>query len=213
MEEQISVLIADDHELFRKTLRVFIDLDKRFKVIAECETAEHAIEVAQQTMPDVLLMDINFKGMNGILATQTIHKKCPGIKILGLSVHNQPDYAKRMIKFGASGYITKNASTEELFHAIIELKNGNTYVGKEVKDILAEQVTGHEDLSEGYDSLSTREKEVVQMFGEGYSAQKISEKLGIQLKTVEVHRYNSFKKLNLKSTKALIAFLKKRDTV
>ena len=209
MEEQITVLIADDHTLFRETLRVFINLDNRFKVIAECDTAEQAIEVAQQTLPQVILMDINFQGMNGILATQTIHKKCPDIKILGISVHNQPDYAKRMIKYGASGYITKGASTAELFHAMIELKKGNTYVGKEVKDILAEQVTGQEDPSEGYDSLSIREKEVVHLIAEGYTPNKIAEKLSIQPKTVEVHRYNSIKKLNLKSTKALIQFLKK----
>lgn len=209
MEEQISVLIADDHALFRETLRVIINLDKRFNVIGECETAEQAIDVAQQALPDILLMDINFKGMNGILATQTIHKKCPGIKILGISVHNQPDYAKRMIKNGASGYITKNASSEEMFHAMMEIKRGNTYVSQEIKTILADQVTGNEDPSEGYDLLSTREKEVIHMIAESFTSQKIAEKLNIQLKTVEVHRYNAFKKLNIKSITALIQFLKK----
>jgi two-component system invasion response regulator UvrY len=205
--EQISTLIADDHTLVRETWSFILNSDERFNVIAECGSGEEAVDLAKQLHPDVIIMDINLPGINGIEATSLIHKYAPESKVLGVSLHTQPTYARKMIQNGASGYVTKNSSREEMFKAIIEIHEGRKYICEEIKNILSDQVMNGKDAKNEVNSLSHREIEIIKLIKKGLSSKEIADNLCISFKTVEVHRYNILKKLNLKNTAALVNYI------
>ena len=205
--EKITILIADDHTLIRETWALILNADPLFQVVAECGTGEDAVELAKEFQPQIIIMDISLPGINGIEATGMIRKISPNSKILGVSVHTHPAYVKKMIRKGASGYITKNSSKEEMFTAITEINKGNKYLGLEIRNILSEQALNDEEAASGINSLSSREIEIIEFLKKGLSSREIAESLHITTKTVEVHRYNILKKLNLKNTASLINFI------
>jgi len=205
--EKITILIADDHTLVRETWSFILNTDERFNVIAESGSGEEAVELAKQLRPNIVIMDINLPGMNGIEATQLIRKYSPASKILGVSLHTQPTYARKMIQKGAMGYVTKNSSREEMFKAIMEVQSGRRYICDEIKNILSEQVINGEDQNTGVNALSQREIEIINFIKKGFSSKEIAESLDISVKTVEVHRYNVLKKLNLKNSAALVNYI------
>jgi len=189
---------------------VFIlNSDPRFKVIGETSDGNTAVDTCKSLDPDIVLMDINMSSMNGFDATKLIRKQCPRTKVIGVSMHSMPVYAKKMLQSGAFGYITKNSSKDELISGILEVYNGGTYICDEVKNILTKQEFGAEDAEggKGLNSLSKREIDIVQLIKDGFSSKEIADRLEISLKTVEVHRYNILKKLDLKNTAALVNFI------
>jgi DNA-binding NarL/FixJ family response regulator len=204
--EAISILIADDHKLIRDTWSFILNTDERFKVVAECSNGEEAIEQARNKRPQIVLMDINMTPVSGLEATKQIRKVSPGSRIIGVSMHSQPAYAKKMLQIGAKGYVTKNSSREEMFKAIMEVYNGNRYICDEVKNIISEQIMD-DGPSQGVNALSERELQIVKLIKEGFSSKEISGQLNISLKTVEVHRHNILKKLNLKNSAALVNYI------
>ena len=205
--EKITLLIADDHTLIRETWSLILKSDDRFNVIAETGTGEEAIELARELRPNVVLMDINLPGMNGIEATQQIRKFSPGSKVLAISLHTQPSYARQMIKNGAMGYVTKNSSRAEMFKAILEVHSGKKYICDEIKNNLSEQIINGDEQPNGINTLTQREIEVITCVNNGNSSKEIAKTLQIAVKTVEVHRYNILKKLHLKNSSALVNFV------
>lgn len=205
--EKVTILIADDHTLVRETWSFILNSDERFKVIAESGSGEDAVDQAKLLRPNIVIMDINLPGMNGIEATQLIRKFSPTSKILGVSLHTQPTYARKMIQKGAMGYVTKNSSKEEMFKAITEIQNGRRYICDEIKNILSEQVISGQEQSNGLNSLSQREIEIIAFIRKGNSSKEIADTLNISVKTVEVHRYNILKKLDLKNSASLVNFI------
>ena len=139
--------------------------------------------------------------------TKAIRKQSPGSRIIGVSMHAIPVYAKKMFQAGAIGYVTKNSSREELITAILEVDAGKKYICEEVKTILAEQQTEETTGQSDINNLSKRELDVAKLIKEGMSSKEIALQLGISLKTVEVHRYNILKKLHLKNTASLVNFI------
>lgn len=205
--KKISLLIADDHKLVREAWTYVLNSHSGFEVIAECSNAEEAIEKAKNLRPAVVIMDINLPVMNGIEATRQIRKFSPGSKILGVSLHKQPVYARKMMQAGASGYVTKSSKKEEMFKAIEEVEAGRKYVCDEVKNILSGQLINGEQSNKGVNALSGRELEIIEQVKQGNSSKEIAAALNISVKTVEVHRYNILKKLGLKNTSALVNFI------
>lgn len=204
--KKITILIVDDHTLIREAWSFILNEDPSLQVVAECGTAEEAIELAKNLRPDVVLLDVNLPGMNGLQATPRICKFSPASKILGISMHTQPSYARQMIKEGAMGYITKNSPREEMLHALKEVYAGRKYMCQEIRDILAEQVICGEH-EKGINGLSKREIEMISYLKKGFSSKEIADTLSLSVKTVEVHRYNILKKLNLRNTAALVNFI------
>ena len=204
--EKISVLIADDHKLIRETWSFILNSDARFTVIAQCSNGEEAIEMAQKLRPKIALLDINMSPINGIEATEQIRKFSPSTKIIGVSMHSQPAYVKKLLKLGAMGYVTKNSPQHEMFEAIMEVNAGKRFICSEVKTILSEQVF-EEDNATGANTLSSRELDVIKHIKDGLSSKEIAAQLSISLKTVEVHRHNILKKLNLKNSAALVNYI------
>ncbi|MFM2363647.1 MAG: DNA-binding response regulator [Sphingobacteriales bacterium] len=205
--EKINILIADDHKLIRETWTFILNSDPRFHVVAECGDSEEAVEVARQKRPHIVLMDINMAPMNGFDATEKIRKVSPSSKIIGVSMHSQPAYAKKMLQIGARGYVTKNSSKEEMYKAIIEVYKGNKYVCDEIKNIISEQLLDENQSAPTINSLTDREIQIVNQIREGLSSKEIAAKLDISLKTVEVHRHNILKKLKLKNSASLVNFI------
>ena len=206
--EKITILLVDDHKLIRDSWCFILNSDPRFQIIGETNNGNEAIELAKLRKPHIVLMDVNMTPVNGFDATRQIRKLSPGSKVIGISMYTMPAYAKRMLQMGAMGYVTKNSSKDEMFEAIVEVNNGKKYVCDEVKDILAhqeleEEGARHPDMN----LLSRREIEIVQHIREGMSSKEIAQRLDISLKTVEVHRYNILKKLNLKNTASLVNFI------
>jgi len=205
--EKITILLVDDHKLIRESWSFILNSDPRFSVIGETSSAEEAVEIARNQKPKIVLMDINMTPINGFEATKLVRKFSPGSRIIGISMHSMPAYARKMLQMGAMGYVTKNSSKDELLKAIIEVNNGRKYVCEEVKNILAQQELVEEGVLPDMNVLSRRELDVVHLIKEGLSSKEVALRLEISLKTVEVHRYNILKKLNLKNTAALVNFI------
>ncbi len=205
--EKVTLLITDDHKLIREAWSSILNSDSRFKVIAETGSGEEAVELAKQLRPNVVILDINLPGMNGFDTIPLIRKFSPGSKILGVSLHTQPTYARKMIQKGALGYVTKNSSREEMFKAIIEIHNGRKYICDEIKNILSEQMLNGDEHTSGLNSLSQREIEIISFIKKGHSSKEIADILSLSAKTIEVHRYNLMKKLNLRNTAALVNYI------
>lgn len=141
---KITILLVDDHRLIRDSWSFILNSDPRFEVVAETSSGEDAIELAKSQKPDIVLMDVNMTPVNGFDATKQIRKFSPGSKVIGVSMHSMPAYAKRMLQLGAMGYVTKNSPKDEMITAILEVHDGRKYICDEVKNILAQQ-----ELDEG----------------------------------------------------------------
>lgn len=138
MDETIRLVIVDDHDLMRETWKMVLQSDSRLNVIAECASGEEAIECAERAKPDIMLMDINMSPVNGFEATRQIAKSHPEIKIIGISINNQPAYARNMLQLGAKGYVTKNSTREEMVKAIMTVVDGGIYICDEVRQKMSQ---------------------------------------------------------------------------
>jgi two-component system invasion response regulator UvrY len=205
--KNVTILIVDDHTLVRETWGLVLSTHPDFSVVGQAGSAEEGIQSAKSLQPSLVIMDINLPHMNGIEATKNIKKVSPDSKVLGVSLHTQPTYAKKMMREGASGYVTKNSSREEMFEAIRQVMEGRKYICQEIKNILSEQMLSGDSANSGINDLSQREIEIISFIKQGCSSKETAERLQISVKTVEVHRYNILKKLNLKNTAALVNFI------
>lgn len=202
--KKITILIVDDHQLIRDSWSFILSSDGRFEVAGALSNAEEAIEFVRLHHPDIVLMDVNMTPINGFEATKRIREVSAVSKVIGVSMHTMPAYAKKMMQCGARGYITKNSSKDEMLDAITEVYNGKEYICQEVKNILAAQQLSDTGGKADINLLSRRELDIAKLIRDGLSSKEIAQKLDISLKTVEVHRYNILKKLNLPNSAALV---------
>ena len=207
MNKKISIMIFDDHNLVAEMWSDLINSDERFSVIGICnDTSDKSIETVKTKRPDVVIMDINIMPTSGIEATKLVKKGSPGTKVIGVSMHNQPSFAKRMLKNGALGYVTKSSNKSEMFEAIETVVTGKIFVCKEIQENLSKQVF-EDDETPDISKLSEREVDVLKLIKDGLSSKEIADKLFLSSRTVEVHRSNILKKLNLKNTASLLKFI------
>ena len=152
-------------------------------------------------------MDINILPISGFEATERIKKVSPDTKVIGVSMHSQPAYAKKMLQIGARGYVTKNSSKEEMIKAILEVNEGSKYICDEIKNNISELVLEENKDVPNVNVLTEREIQIINLIKEGQSSKEIASTLNISLKTVEVHRHNVLKKLKLKNSASLVNFI------
>lgn len=205
MNNKISILIAEDHILVRDAWALMLNNDPRFCVIAVAGSADETIKKSHELKPDLVILDINLPGKSGIEAVASILEYSPGTRILGASCHTNPAYARLIIQNGGSGYITKTSTFQEMITAILEISENRKYICKEVYDILAE--SSKKTGVTGSSSLSQREMEVIEYIKNGNTSKQIAGALNISHKTIEVHRYNILKKLNLSNVAALVNYV------
>ena len=170
--EKTTILIIDDHTLIRETWTLILNSNPSFSVIGEAKNAQEGIELARSLRPAVVIMDINLPGMNGIEATGVIRKISPASRVLGVSLHTQPAYARMMIQEGASGYVTKNSSREEMFMAIAEVVKGKSYICQEIQNILSEQRLSDDGTKDKTGKPSKREIEISLLIKEELPSKK-----------------------------------------
>jgi DNA-binding NarL/FixJ family response regulator len=202
----ISIVIADDHKLFRETLSALLNSNPGFRVIASCQDSAEAIETICFEKPDIVLMDIDIPPFSGI---EAVKKICAvsACRVIGLSMHTHPAYAKKMIRAGAMGYVTKNSSKDEIFTAINEVNKGKKFICREIKTLMSEDMLGDSGAAPHIGMLTERELEIINYIKEGFSSKEIACTIGAALKTVEVHRHNILKKLKLKNASNLVNFI------
>ncbi len=207
--DKIKVFLAEDHTIVRKGLRLLLEGHADIEVVGEAENGREAIEQVEALLPDVVLMDITMPELNGIEATLRIKKSHPEIKILALTVHTNEEYIYQLLNAGASGYLDKNTAPTELLSAIKAVYRGDSFlspvISKTLIDVYLRQAEEPEQ-EDSYQTLTSREREVLQLLTEGYAYKEIADKLNISVKTVGVHRVNLMEKLNINNTTELIKY-------
>jgi two-component system response regulator NreC len=206
---KIRLILADDHAVVRSGLRMLLEAQPDIEIIAEAETGEEAVNHARQLQPDIVLMDIQMPDVNGIEATKRIKRLSPDSAVLALTMHEDEQYFFQMLHAGASGYVPKRAAPDELVTAIRTVARGDVFLYPSlatqlVQDYLKQAGTG--DHLQVYDTLTPREQEVLILIAEGLSNPEIAEKLVISVKTVDRHRENIMRKLNLHSRIDLVKY-------
>ena len=210
------IVIAEDHTILREGLRALLSSDPDFTVVGEAEDGRDAIQCVENLIPDLVLMDLSLPRMNGMDAIREIKKRSPDTKILALTVHRTEEYILATLRAGADGYVLKDATHAELVMGIRHVLTGKPYLSPGVSDKVIEgYLEGRKTVKTGtpWDALSQREREVLKLIAEGYKNRDIADYLYISVKTVEKHRANLMKKLDLHSTSALTAFAMERGLV
>jgi DNA-binding NarL/FixJ family response regulator len=210
MTKKISILLVDDHKLLRDVWASVLSTDPRFRIVGSTGDADEALELTKSKSPDVVLLDINLPGTTGFHLSKELQKVSPYSKILAVTMYALPAYAKKMMQTGASGYVTKNSSKEEMIEAIIKVAGGDKYICHDIKEKIALNVLSADDSETDIESLTKRELEIIKLIQQGLSSKIIGEQLDVSQKTIEVHRYHILKKLNLRNTAALINLVNQR---
>jgi DNA-binding NarL/FixJ family response regulator len=208
----IKVVIADDHKIIRVGLRGLLEREKDIAVVGEAENAEDIEKLLADQAADVILMDIDLGEVDGIMATKRVKELFPSLQVLGLTMHEEPDYIIKMLEAGASGYLLKNAGREELLAAIHTVAKGDSYFSQKVSATLLQAVTRQKMAAPEVKKiqiqtpLSEREIEVLRLIAQEYSNGEIAEKLFISIRTVDTHRRNLLEKLQVKNTVGLVKY-------
>ncbi len=204
-----TILLADDHGILRAGLRSLLSDESDLEVICEVDNGKDALLRTVELKPDLVLTDLSMPGTNGTEAIRNIKQRIPETKILVITVHKTEEYIHTAFKAGADGYILKDDSHSELINAIRNILTGNTYLspgitGNVIKGYISAEK--QDDLKPTWDILTHREREVIKLVAEGYRNKDIAEYLSISLKTVEKHRSNLMKKLDLHTTSSLTSY-------
>jgi two-component system, NarL family, nitrate/nitrite response regulator NarL len=205
-KETIRVLVADDHPVVRKGLQSCLNKQSRLKLVGEASDGDEAVQKALELLPDVVLMDISMPRMNGLTATELLRQQAPQVKVLVLSVHNNREYIFRIIQAGAHGYVSKEASPEELLQAIESVHSGETFFSAEIAKATLHQLVQHGGKPDSFAQLTAREREVLVLIAEGQSNKEIANHLGIGVRTIETHRERIMRRLDIHSVAGLTKF-------
>lgn len=212
----IRVVLADDHTIVRKGLRVLLEEEIDIEVVGEAEDGRECIKLVSDLRPDVVLMDISMPLMNGLECTKQIKKQYPAVKVLVLTMHTHDEYISEVLHAGASGYVVKKTAPVELIRAIRAVHSDDVYLSPSVsKKIVASylQQASPERTDDPFKKLTDREREIMQLVAEGHSNKKIASDLSISIKTVESHRSKIMEKLNLHGTADLTRYAISRGII
>jgi two-component system response regulator NreC len=212
----IRILLADDHTVMRRGLRLLLERQPEFSVVAEASDGRETVEQALATRPDVIVLDIAMPNLSGIEAAQRISAELPHTAIVILSMHSDEGYVLRALKAGARGYLLKDSAEDDLMKAIKAVNEGKAFFSPEISRMLAEdyvreiRTRGAED---SYGLLTSREREILQLLAEGKSNKEIADSLNLSLYTVETHRRNLQTKLNVHSLPELILYAVRKGII
>lgn len=209
MKPKIKVLIVEDNQLFREGLKSLLAPNSHYEIIAEAPDGLEALRLVRKIQPDFILLDLSMPKLNGISVIKEIKSIYPDIKILALTIHESDDFVLQAFDAGANGYCVKDSSLPELKIAIQTVLEGKTYISPQISDQVME---GYLERSKtlkkksDWDTITQREREVLKLVAEGYKNKQIAELLHISVKTVEKHRANIMKKLDLHNASELTAY-------
>ena len=213
---RVRVMIADDHPLVRSGLRLLLEREGEFEVIAEATNGYEAIDLAALHKPDVILLDVGMPRLNGPDAAMSISQKVPSARIVMVSMHSDEAYVLRALKAGARGYLLKASPEADVLAAVRAVAAGNAYFSPSITKLLVEQYVVEarkRGVEDSYDLLSVREKEILQLLASGKSNRDIADLLHISISTVETHRNNVFQKLHLHNLAELILYAVRKGLI
>ena len=206
---ELRVLLGDDHTVLRHGLRKILEERRDWHVVGEAGNGRDAVREALALTPDVAVLDIGMPLLNGIEATRQIVRRAPSVRVLILSMHSDQAYVTQAIQAGARGYLLKESAGAELLEAIAAVASGKSYFSPAVAQVVFDdyvKTLSEKGITDPYDALSEREREVLQLVAEGRSSKEIAELLKISTKTVENHRHNICRKLNIYGSHSLLKF-------
>jgi len=205
----IRILLADDHNVMRRGLRLLLESQPGFTVVGEAPDGRQAVEQAEALRPDVVVLDIAMPKLSGIEAAQRILAVLPHTAVVMLSMHSDEGYVLRALKAGAKGYLLKDSAEGDLIDAIKAVSEGKTFFSPEISKMLVEDYVREirsRGMEDSYDLLTSREREILQLIAEGKANKEIAASLNLSLYTVETHRRNLQDKLNLHSFPELVLY-------
>jgi len=206
----VRLLLVDDHDLVRQGLKALLE-KQGFQVVCEASNGQEALRLAAKDKPDVAIMDISMPIMNGVDAAREMTKSSPRTKVILLTQHDEDQYVTEALRAGVKGYVLKNQAADDFVHAIREVCRGSVYLSPSISRTVVDAY-----LSKTYDStdpLSGRERQVLQLVGEGKSTKDVAVQLGISVKTAESHRARLMKKLDIHETASLVRYAIRRGLI
>ena len=226
----IRILIADDHDILRDGLRALLEMSGDMQVVGEAQTGREAVVEAERLRPDIVLMDISMPELDGVEACQRIRQQAPDVQVLFLTMHEAEEYFFRALRAGAAGYVIKRTAAADLLAAVRAVARGESFLSPSIARALVEDYTRQQsrpqsrtlqqgsasDVAEqydNYDALSGREREVLQLVGEGHTNQEIANMLHLSIKTVQSHRAAVMEKLGLRDVTHLVRYAVRRGIV
>jgi len=216
MNNKYRILIADDHALVRAGFRALLSLDKDLEIVGEVGNGRDAIQAVGKLSPHLMLTDLSMPGMNGMEAIRDIKRRYPETRVLVVTLHKNDEYIHESLRAGADGYLLKDATHDELLVAIHSVLNGKTYLSPDISAKVINAYLGNgggETVSSPWDTLTHREREVLKLVAEGRPNKYIAEYYSLSVKTVEKHRSNLMKKLDLHNAPMLTAYAIERGLV
>lgn len=205
---KVRIVLADDHHVVRDGLRALLEAERDFEVVGEAGDGLEAVKEVEELRPDVLILDLMMPGLNGLEVVRQLARRCASTRVLVLSMHANEVYVLQALRNGASGYLPKESRGTELVQAIREVVAGRRYLSAPLSQRAIEayvKADGDEDI-DPYETLTTREREVLQLASEGNTNAGIAERLSISPRTVEVHRANLMRKVGLASQADLVLY-------
>ena len=213
---RIRILVADDHGIVRKGLRLQLELHKDFQVIGEAVDGREAVRLAEELKPDVIVMDITMPGLNGIDAATQIVKRNPKIGVVILSVHSDESYLVRVLSAGAKGYLLKDTADADLDRAVRAVAQGSVFFSPGIAEMLVSDYVRQlqqRGLQDSYELLTDRERETLQLLAEGKSNKEVAALLNLSVSTVETHRYNIMEKLDLHNSVEIVLYAVRKKII
>jgi DNA-binding NarL/FixJ family response regulator len=212
----IRILLADDHTVVRKGLRLLLENQSGLTVVAEAADGRAAVTLAEQNTPDVVVMDVAMPTLNGIEAARQITAKLPQTAVVFLSMHSDESYVLKALKAGARGYLLKDSAELDLIQAVHSVSQGKSFFSPAISKMMVEDYMRElqeRQIEDTYELLTTREREVLQLLAEGKSNKEVAAVLNLSLYTVETHRGNILQKLNLHSGAELILYAIRKGVI
>jgi DNA-binding NarL/FixJ family response regulator len=214
--KKIRVLLADDHGVVRKGLRFLLESERDLEVVGESSDGRQAVQDAEMLKPDVIVMDIAMPRLNGIEATSQIVKRSPDSSVIVLSMYSDEEYLVRALTAGAKGYLLKDSAESDLVAAVRSVSGGRPFFSPSIASTLLEDYVRQlqqRGLSDSYDLLSDREKEVLQLLAEGKTNKEVATVLNLSTHTVETHRTHLMQKLNLHNTAEIVLYAVRKKII
>jgi len=207
VSKPIRILICDDHTLFSEGIKAILRTEPTVEVVGEVRDGRQAVERVKELRPDVVLMDIAMPDLSGFEATRRVHEVDSSVKVLMLTMHDEEELVARCLEAGAAGYLVKDAPAAQLVYAIEMVMKGERYLSPAVlKKVVAGYVKNSKRPQTSYDRLSGREREILKLLAEGLTVKEIAIRLNLSIKTVDVHKYNLMRKIDVHDRSELIRY-------
>lgn len=213
---ELRLLIGDDHTLFRHGLRKILEEQPEWEVVAEADNGRSAVRKATTLEPDIVILDIGMPVLNGIDAARQITRKLPKVRVLILSMHADEAYVVRALSAGAAGYLLKDSAGKDLIRAVTAIAEGTSFFSPAISRLMLDDYmrrAANANVTDRYDTLSDREREIFQLVAEGRSNKEVAELLDISPATVETHRARVLQKLDIHNTAELVLYAVRRGVI